>query len=224
MVTYGQFCPMAKAMELFGERWTLLVVRELLLGSCHFNDLRRGLPRMSPSLLSKRLQTLIRAGVVERHDRQGRTTYLLTPRGRELEETVYALSVWGARWSGPVGDDDLDPHLLAWEMRRSLPLQAWPQTRTVLEFRFSGLTGKASRWWLVVVDGYADICETDRGYPISATISASLRTLTELWRGDLSWPRALADGLVTIDAPARVRRAVPGWLGHAGVALVARPA
>jgi hypothetical protein len=118
----------------------------------------------------------------------------------------------------------LDPRSYWHGKSGAAPLQAWPQTRTVLEFRFSGLTGKASRWWLVVVDGYADICETDRGYPISATISASLRTLTELWRGDISWPRALSDELVTIDAPSRVRRAVPGWLGQAGVAVVARPA
>src|SRR5271163_5069977 len=98
MSTYGQFCPVAKAMELLDERWTLLVVRELLLGSKHFNDLRRGVPKMSPALLSKRLKSLSRAGVVERSDVDGRTSYSLTLCGRELAGVVEALGAWGIRW------------------------------------------------------------------------------------------------------------------------------
>src|SRR4051812_39753807 len=109
--SYHQFCPVAKAMELLDERWTLLVIRELAAGSEHFNDLRRGLPRMSPTLLSKRLQQLSRAGLVERHADGTDVRYVLAPAGRELEPIVAALGMWGMRWVGELGDADLDPKL-----------------------------------------------------------------------------------------------------------------
>jgi DNA-binding HxlR family transcriptional regulator len=110
MTGYGQFCPVSKAMELLDERWTMLVVRELLLGSKHFNELRRGVPKMSPALLSKRLKSLTRAGVVERLEVDGRTAYSLTQCGQELGEVVDALGRWGVRWIGELGEEDLDPH------------------------------------------------------------------------------------------------------------------
>ena len=155
MSGYGQFCPVAKAMELLDERWTMLVVRELLLGSAHFNELRRGVPKMSPALLSKRLKTLTRAGVVERAEIDGRTTYSLTPCGKELADVVESLGAWGVRWIGELGDEDLDPHLLMWDMRRTIPIEAWPRTRTTIAFQLTGVPSKASRWWLVVADGEA---------------------------------------------------------------------
>jgi len=224
MSSYGQFCPVAKAMELLDERWTMLVVRELLLGSKHFNDLRRGVPKMSPGLLSKRLQTLTRAGVVQRTEVDGRTSYTLTESGRELNDVVQALSVWGVRWIGELGDKDLDPHLLMWDIRRNVPVDEWPRARTVLGFRLSGVTPKASSWWLMVADGKADICDFDPGYDVAAVMSTSLRTLTEIWRGDVSWKRSLLDGSVKIDGPTDVRRAVPTWLGQSTSAAVPRPA
>jgi len=122
--SYHQFCPVAKAMELLDERWTLLVVRELVTGSEHFNELRRGLPRMSPTLLSKRLQQLTRAGVVERTD-DGR--YVLTAAGEELRPVVEALGGWGVRWIGELGDADLDPQLLLWDMHRNVDHTAVPK-------------------------------------------------------------------------------------------------
>jgi DNA-binding HxlR family transcriptional regulator len=134
MPSYGQFCPVAKAMELLDERWTVLVVRELLEGSRHFNELRRGVPKMSPALLSKRLQTLTRAGVVERSEVDGRTVYALTQSGRELNDVVQALGVWGVRWMPELGDRDLDPHLLMWDIHRKVPVDAWPRARTALAF------------------------------------------------------------------------------------------
>lgn len=224
MPTYGQYCPVAKAMELLDERWTLLVVRELLLGSTHFNDLRRGVPKMSPALLSKRLKALTRAGVVERSEIDGRTTYSLTPCGRELVGVVDALGAWGVRWIGELGDDDLDPHLLMWDMRRTLPIDEWPRARTVLEFRLGGVASKASHWWLVVADGEADVCNSDPGFDVAATVETSLRALTQIWRGDTSWSRALLEGAVTLSGPSDVRRAIPIWLGQGSLAAVPRPA
>jgi DNA-binding HxlR family transcriptional regulator len=224
MASYGQFCPVAKAMELLDERWTLLVVRELLSGSQHFNEIRRGVPKMSPALLSKRLQTLTRAGIVARVEADGRTSYTLTESGRELHDVVEAVSIWGVRWIGELGEQDLDPHLLMWDMRRKVPVDEWPRARTVLAFRLSGVPAKASSWWLMVADGQADICDFDPGYETAAVVSTDLRTLTQIWRGDVSWKRCLLDGSVTIDGPSSVRRAVPAWLGQSPAAAVPRPA
>lgn len=226
MSAYGQFCPMSKAMEVLDERWTLLVVRELLLGSTHFNDLRRGVPKMSPALLSKRLKTLTRAGVVERTEIDGRTAYSLTPSGQELATVVNALMAWGVRWVGELGEEDLDPHLLMWDIRRTVPIDEWPRARTVLEFRLSDVAPKASRWWLVVTDGNADVCDVDPGYEVTATVQTSLRTLTRLWRGDTTWSQELIKGPegVQLSGPAEVRRLVPVWIGHGRSAAITRPA
>lgn len=224
MSAYGQYCPLAKAMEVLDERWTLLVVRELLLGSAHFNDLRRGVPKMSPALLSKRLKSLIRAGVVERSEIDGRATYALTRSGQELAGVIDALGHWGARWVGELGDDDLDPHLLMWDMHRTVPIDTWPRSRTVVAFQLHGVAPKASRWWLVVSEGLADVCDVDPGYEVTATVEASLRTLTRVWRGDDSWSRAILDGSIRVTGTADARRAVPRWLGQSPMAGAARPA
>jgi DNA-binding HxlR family transcriptional regulator len=224
MSGYGQFCPVSKAMELLDERWTLLVVREMLLGSKHFNELRRGVPKMSPALLSKRLKALTRAGVVDRTEVDGRTTYSLTQSGQELGEVVDALGRWGVRWIGELGEEDLDPHLLMWDMQRTIPIDAWPRTRTTVAFQLDGVTSKVSRWWLVVADGSADVCDFDPGYDVAGTVSTSLRTLTRIWRGDVGWAPALLDGGVAVSGPSDVRRAIPTWLGQGNSAAVPRPA
>jgi DNA-binding HxlR family transcriptional regulator len=224
MSSYGQFCPVAKAMEVLDERWTLLIVRELLLGSSHFNDLRRGVPKMSPALLSKRLKSLQRAGIVERREIDGRTSYSLTQSGQELAGVVHALSAWGTRWVGELGEDDLDPHLLMWDMRRTVPIDAWPRARTVVEFHLRGVAPKASRWWMVVSEGQADVCDFDHGFDVTATVDTSLRTLTEVWRGDTSWSRALLEGDLSLAGPTDVRRLIPAWFGQGTSAGIARPA
>lgn len=224
MSTYGQFCPVAKAMEVLDERWTMLVVRELLYGSSHFNELRRGVPKMSPALLSKRLRTLERAGVVRRTEEGGRTSYALTRSGRELSGIVEALGEWGVRWIGELGDQDLDPHLLMWDMRRKVPVQTWPRERTVLAFRFQDVPGRSARWWLVVSGNDVDVCDYDPGFEVTATVTTPLRSLTEVWRGDRSWPQLLRDGQLDVEGPAEVRRSLPTWLGQSESALVPRPA
>jgi DNA-binding HxlR family transcriptional regulator len=224
MSAYGQFCPVAKAMEVLDERWTLLVVRELLNGSTHFNELRRGVPKMSPALLSKRLRSLERAGVVRRSENGGRSAYLLTESGRELSTVVEALGTWGVRWVGDLGDEDLDPHLLMWDMKRTVPVTAWPRVRTVLAFRFCDVEAKASRWWLCVNDRIVDLCDYDPGFDVDATVETSLRTLTQIWRGDRSWREVLRGGDVTVHGSAAARRSLPEWLGQSDLAVVPRPA
>ena len=224
MSSYGQFCPIAKAMEVLDERWTLLVVRELLLGSRHFNDLRRGNPKMSPALLSKRLRTLERAGIIRRTMTDGRSAYEMTPCGQELRPVVDALGAWGVRWIGDLGEHDLDPHLLMWDVRRTVPVDAWPRDRTVLAFEFDDVSPKVGRWWLCVSGSDVDICDYDPGFEVAATVTTSLRTMTEIWRGDREWANALRSGLVSVDGPSQVSRDVPAWLGQSLLAAVPRPA
>jgi DNA-binding HxlR family transcriptional regulator len=223
MSAYGQFCPVAKAMELLDERWTLLVVRELLSGSTRFNELRRGNPKMSPALLSKRLHTLERAGVVRREGSGGRSSYHLTASGEELRPIVDALGAWGVRWIGELGDADLDPHLLFWDMRRTVPVDRWPRGRTVLAFVLDDVASSQARWWLVASGDEVDVCDVDPGHEVDATLHTSLRTLVEVWRGDLSWDRALRAGSVDIAAAPTVRSRVPGWIGQMRLSSVARP-
>lgn len=223
MSSYGQFCPVAKAMEVLDERWTLLVVREMLDGSTHFNDIRRGVPRMSPALLSKRLRSLERAGVVSRAETDGRVRYTLTDAGKELNDVVVGLGSWGVRWVGALGKEDFDPHLLFWDMRRKVPVHNWPASRTVVAFRLSEVEPRLSRWWLVGSGGQLDVCDYDPGFDEAATVAASLGTLTRIWRGDQSWTEALRSGAVELTGPADVRRAVPGWLGQSPLAAIARP-
>ncbi|MFW0797059.1 helix-turn-helix domain-containing protein [Gordonia sp. CPCC 205515] len=224
MASYGQFCPVAKAMELLDERWTILIVRELLLGSRHFNELRRGVPKMSPTLLTKRLRGLERAGVVRRAEVGGRAVYTLTEMGDELSEVVAALSQWGIRWIAELGDADLDPHLLLWDMRRTVAVEHWPRRRTTIAISFTDVVGKASSWWMVVADGDVEVCDFDPGFDVDATMVTDLRTLTRVWRGDQDWSTALGTRKIRITAPSMVARAVPGWLGQGASAAIPRPA
>jgi DNA-binding HxlR family transcriptional regulator len=223
MPSYGQFCPVAKAMEVLDERWTLLIVRELLLGSTRFNEVRRGVPRMSPALLSKRLRALERAGVVRRTEEGGRSSYALTPSGQELRPIVDALGAWGVRWVGELGTEDLDPHLLMWDMRRTVPVDRWPRARTVVAFTFDDVPAKAREWWLCVNGDDVDVCDYDPGFEVSATVATSLRTLTGIWRGDASWTQALRSGTLQLSGPGGVKRLVPEWIGQSLLSAVPRP-
>lgn len=221
---YHQFCPVAKAMELLDERWTLLVVRELVSGSQHFNELRRGLPRMSPTLLSRRLQQLTRAGVIERRTEGNDVRYVLTQAGQELRPVVEALGAWGVRWIGEIGDEDLDPKLLLWDMHRHIDQEAVPDGRTVVRFRFPDLPSDLRDWWLVITRGEADVCDADPGYDVAVTVTGGLRSMVEIWRGDVSWSQALRARAVEVQGPEAMRRAVPGWFTLSGFAAVPRPA
>jgi DNA-binding HxlR family transcriptional regulator len=220
--SYHQFCPVAKAMEILDERWTLLLIRELVAGSDHFNDLRRGLPRMSPSLLSKRLRQLERAGILDRTTSASGIRYVLSPAGLALRPVVEALGSWGMRWIGELGDEDLDPSLLLWDMRRNVNHDAIPRGRTVVKFTFSDVPAAARHWWLVITPHDADVCDLDPGYGVTVTLTSSLRMMTEIWRGDLTWSSAVGSGALDIDGPAADRRAIPAWFTLASFASVAK--
>src|SRR5690348_6416916 len=222
--SYHQFCPVAKAMELLDERWTMLIVRELVTGSQHFNDLRRGVPRMSPTLLSKRLHQLVRAGIVDRQADGTQVRYVLTAAGHELRPVVEALGAWGVRWIGEIGDEDLDPKLLLWDMHRNINHDAIPAGCAVIQFSFPDVPARTRHWWLVITPGQADVCDSDPGHPVALTVTASLRHMVRLWRGDLSWAEVLRSGAIQISGPQPLRRAMPQWFTLSAFATVPRAA
>lgn len=212
---YGQFCPVAKGAEIFAERWTPLVVRELMCGSRRFNDLRRGVPLMSQSLLSQRLKDLEWAGIVERRKSVSGPgwEYLLTPSGEELGPVVEQLGVWAYRWfQTEVGTEDLDASLLMWDIRRNINFDQVPKERVVVHFRFPDAPQAMRTWWLVLSQGEADLCLHDPGYPVDMTLETDLRTMTEIWIGDQDFKKVLGAGKLHMDGPTDLTRQVPGWL------------
>jgi DNA-binding HxlR family transcriptional regulator len=210
-------------MELLDERWTLLVVRELISGSQRFNELRRGVPRISPTLLSKRLAELVRAGVVERRGSGSDVRYVLTESGRELRPIVEALGVWGTRWIGELGDADVDPKLLLWDMHRRVNHDAVPPGQTVVALHFPDMPPKLRNWWLLITPEDADVCDSDPGRPVSVLVTASLRSLTRGWRGDTSWSQAIRAEDIRVDGPSALRRSLPEWFQLPEFAAVPRP-
>jgi DNA-binding HxlR family transcriptional regulator len=221
--SYHQFCPVAKAMELLDERWTMLVLRELISGSQRFNDLRRGVPRMSPTLLSKRLNQLVAAGVIERAAAGQEVQYTLTPAGKELAPIIEAVGAWGVRWIGELGDADLDPKLLLWDMRRNVNHMVLPPGRSVVRFTFPEVPAAMRDWWLVLTRDEADVCDDDPGHPVSIAVTSSLRLMTSVWRGDTSWAAALRYDHMRLDGPVQLRRSMPGWFRLSMFAAVPRP-
>lgn len=212
---YGQFCPVAKAAEVLTERWTPLVVRELLCGSSRFNDIRRGVPLMSPSLLSTRLKSLESAGVVERHRAEdGRSwEYRLTRAGEELRPIVEQLGQWGNRWvTHELTHDEIDPALLLWNMRRWIRREPLPRGRVVIEIELWGAPAAKRRWWLVFDRGDVDLCLTSPGHEVDLRVSADLRAMADLHLGKRTVTAAVRDGLLELSGPRALAQRFRRWL------------
>ena len=226
MSTYGQFCPVAMASEVLTERWTPLVIRELLCGSTRFNDLRRGVPLMSPSLLSKRLKTLERVGVIERRVGSGTQAveYVLTPAGEELRPIIESMGVWGQRWArSDVGARQMDASLLMWDIHRNIVIDALPPERVVVYFHLDGSIDKKSRFWLVLQNGAADVCLADPGYDVDVTVNGHVKTMADYWMGHIDFADAVRSGDLEVTGPRRLVRAVPTWFGRSLFAPVELP-
>jgi DNA-binding HxlR family transcriptional regulator len=214
--SYRQFCPVAMAAELLCTRWTMVLVRELIAGSTRFNDLRRGVPRMSPTLLAQRLRELEQAGIVERvpvRGERGVHDYRLTEAGRDLQPVVEVFGRWGQRWvESEASLANLDPSLLMWDMRRNLDPTPLPPTRIVVQFRYADVAPARRSWWLVVeASGDVDLCSTDPGFEVDLYVTTDLRTMTAIWMG---LERVEAAGeKIAFDGSIEIARTMQAWLG-----------
>jgi DNA-binding HxlR family transcriptional regulator len=223
--SYKQFCPVAMAAEILCTRWTVIVLRELLAGSTRFNDLRRGIPRMSPALLSRRLRELEVAGVVMRTPLPGETDineYKLTQAGLDLWPVIEAVGTWGQRWidSQPTLEN-LDPELLMWDMRRNLNTEPMPRRRSVIQVIYPELPAPQRNWWLIVTPGESvDLCHVDPGFDVDLYVSVDLRTMTEIWMGLKTVARAVDDGRMLMTGSSDLERAMQVWLGLSPFAKV----
>jgi DNA-binding HxlR family transcriptional regulator len=213
-------------VEILGDRWTLLIVRDLLTGTCHFNDLERGLPGISRGLLADRLRRLERMGLVEKvelADGRQRTAYYPTPAGRELQDVINSLLVWGAQWAFEEPEEqDLDPTLLMWWMRDRVCVDELPEHRVVIRFDFTG--AKYEKFWLVLTKEDVSVCLTDPGFELNVLVTADLSTFLQIWLGRVSYYEAVRDGRVEVDAIPRLAEAFPNWFAYSLAAPAVRAA
>lgn len=213
--SYGQFCPVAMAAEVICSRWTALIVREMLCGSTRFNDLRRGVPLMSPTLLSKRLKELEQAGVIAAvpTGQPGIVDYKLTEAGEDLRGVVMALGTWGQRWvDSNLTLRNLDPSLLMWDMRRSLDPSPLPPRRYTINFLYPDVPPAKRSWWLVV-DGKVDLCSTNPGFEIDLYVRSSLRSMTAVWMGLTTVQREIEAQQMELIGDKEVAQSMQQWLG-----------
>ena len=213
---YKQFCPLAMAAEILCTRWTMVLMRELIAGSTRFNDLRRGVPKMSPTLLSQRLKDLEEAGIVERKpvpSERGVFEYSLTEAGRDLREVVIAMGMWGQKWvESSLSLKNLDPSPLMWDMRRNLNPDPLPDKRTVIQFLYHDLPSTKRDWWLVIEpEGEVDLYWADPGFEVDLYVSTDLRTMTAIWMGvtDVETERDKFE----FTGPREISSTIQTWLG-----------
>jgi len=215
--SYNQFCPVAMAAEILCTRWTILVLRELAAGSTRFNELRRGVPRMSPALLSKRLKDLETAGVVARTRLGGDPdlyAYTLTPAGEALKPVIEAVGNWGHRWIDSESSlENLDPNLLMWDIRRNIDARPMPRRRTTIQFIYSELPAATRNWWLIVEPGKeVDLCSVDPGFDVDLFLVTDLRTMTEIWMGYTAVDRAKKDDRLMTTGSRQLEADLKSWL------------
>lgn len=221
MKTYGQYCPIARATEVLGERWTLLILRDLLYGARRFNDIRRGVPLMSPSLLSQRLKQFEKNGLVVRARNldTGVLEYQPTPAAQELSPVIELLGAWGQRWvRNRLSEDELDVSLLMWYVRCAFDAEKFASERTVVAFEFTDRPRLKKenwwldKWWLVIEEGDIDLCLKDPGYEVDLYVISDLRTMTRLYMGDISIPDAVRFGAVELHGSRDLAQIFEQWM------------
>jgi DNA-binding HxlR family transcriptional regulator len=223
-MNYGQFCPIAKASEILCERWTFLIVRELLMGGSRFTELQRGLTQISPTTLTKRLGELADAGIVMRRKIPGQRghEYFLTEAGRDLLPVVTQLGEWGMRWArGQLVDSDFDAELLMLYLTRSIVPEKLIGNETVIRFKFTDLDALAY-WWIVVRGDSIDVCVQDPGKEIDVYFTSDLRTMCEVWMGDRTYKSAISSNDLKIVGPPALTRNVTAWMSSSMFAGTAK--
>ncbi len=221
MKSYGQYCPVARAAEILSQRWTLLILRDLLGGVRRFNDLRRGVPLMSPSLLSRRLKDLEKWGIVTRvrDAESGAVEYRTTPAARELRPILELLGAWGQRWvRNQLIDDELDVSLLMWDVSLRVDPKKFGPGQTVIGFEFKDRPRLkkgdwwVDKWWLVLADGESDLCLRDPGFDVDLYIATDLRTMTRVWMGDIPVREALRSEAIELQGSRSLVDSFERWL------------
>jgi DNA-binding HxlR family transcriptional regulator len=215
--SYAQFCPVAMAAEIICSRWTPLVLRELLSGSTRFNDIRRGVPKISPTLLSKRLKELAGAGVITIRpaDHAGAVEYKLTSAGEDLRDPIMSLGAWGQRWiESSLSLKNLDPSLLMWDMRRNLKPAVLPKhERWVIKFDYPDMSTNRRWWWLVIEGREVDLCKVDPGYDVDLYVIGALRSMTAIWMGHSTLKAEIGAGHIELSGDKTIARSMHDWLG-----------
>jgi len=215
MDSYTQFCPIAKATEVIGRRWMLLVLRELLCGSHKFNDIHRGVPKMSRTLLSKRLDELEEEGMLDRRPTtDGYPEYHLTTSGEAIRPIVMDLGGWGKRWVGKgITEQDLDAGLVMWDVQRRIVHDQLPDTRVVIYFNFVDAPRKYREFWLILDRDAVDLCLKDPGYDHDIYVATDVATFTKVWIGDMDIHRVMQNGSLSVSGPRKLCARFPHWLG-----------
>lgn len=221
---YGQYCPLALASEIVGERWTLLVLRELMLGATHFNDIHRGVPRMSRTLLARRLRSLQAVGILERNTAEpGSSEYVLTDSGRALMPVIESLAIWGKQWvPATLSEAQADPDLIVWDMHRRLALEQLPDSQVVIEFQFPDQPAKKQQRWLVGNRHGMVMCITDPGCDADLAVVTDSHTLVLVWYGDVPLQQAIEERRIHLHGPDWLCRSFPDWLRLSPMAGIER--
>lgn len=211
---YGQFCPIAKASEILGEKWTILIVRELLMGGTRFNQLQRGLGLISPTILTKRLVQLEEHGLVHRKRIRGQRgfEYYPTESCKELLPILLSLGSWGMRWARiNLTESDYDVALLMLYLERSIVADKLPGNAAVIQFHFKDIKDIAD-WWIVVSDTQVDICTTDPGKDVDVYFNTTVKTLADVWMGQRTYKKAIAAGDLVVTGPRSLTRSIESWM------------
>jgi DNA-binding HxlR family transcriptional regulator len=229
MKGYGQFCPIAVACETFAERWTPLILRELLAGASRFNEIRHGLPTISRTLLGQRLRELEEAGVIHSQPlAKGRgREYRPTRAAEELGGVLERLGEWGQRWGTTQFDpENLDLTLLMWNVRRRIDVERLPDRRVVVRFDFRAFPARCRGFrtcWLILERAGTDVCQKDPGFDVDLAVSADAAAMARVWTGAITFAQAMRSGGLRLEGPRDLVRAFPTWLLLSHFADVERP-
>jgi DNA-binding HxlR family transcriptional regulator len=223
VASYKQFCPVAMAAEVLETRWTLLIIRELCLGSKHFNELRRGVPKMSPTLLSKRLRELEDHGILTiTRTADNKSEYVLTDAGKELLDVIVSIGSWGKKWiSHKHHLESSDEGLLVWDIRRNLNLENFPKRNAVMQIRFRGSPAKSANWWFIFsgIDA-PDVGPIDPNLDVDLYLETTLPALTKVWLGEESVSEAIASDHFILAGEPELIGTFEEWIGTSNFAGV----
>jgi len=222
---YGQYCPLALASELLCQRWTILVLSRVVDGCHRYSEIHRGVPQISPSLLTKRLVELEEAGLIQKVAVGGEKPtheYRLTAAGRDAIAIIDQMAIWGQQWARDMTEQDLDPAFLVWSMHLRMNTDAMPPGRTVLEFDFSGAPKDCSRFWIVCTDGSVEMCLKDPGLDVDVAVASDLLRFVEAWRGFRDLRGEIRAGRIRVHGSRDLASQLPEWLMLSGLATFPR--